>query len=731
MEKDIMLNRRNFLKLSAAAAGYVLLPGKGFVPVLAQAVLNAATVPKFVNPLPNPLDPRFIFAANPGMDGEGNPFDYEIGMRQVSQNLLGAGFPSTTVWGYSGVAQQAGLPETTYPGRTFVIQRDQPVRVHWTNNLPQRRHLLPVDMTLHWADPATGTPPGVYPTSGVPVVTHVHGGHSESDSDGLPEYWFTPGFAIKGPRWAKETYVYDNDQEAGTLWYHDHALGITRLNVYAGLAGFYLLRDNVDTGLPNNPLGLPANHPDLGETGVFYEIPIVIQDRLFDGNGNLFYPTTGPDLPSTAPNPSALPEFFGEFIIVNGVAWPVLDVEPRQYRFRLLNGSDSRFYNLWINSGSADMLNSDGNGPQIIQIGTDDALLYQPVPLDQLTLGPGERADVVIDFAGWQGETLIMRNNARIPFPKGVTPNPLLDGQIMAFRVGTTVTVPDNPLPATLRSQPIVSPAPVTRTRRLLLFEGIDSYGRLQPMLGVAEPATDVRGNAVEGTLLWDDHLYPITENPDLGDVEVWEVFNSTADAHPIHLHLVTFQILSRQKFRATVIPKELIAHDGTTSMGGTLTGIRLQGQPKPAEPNERGWKDTAQMFPGEVTRIIARFDRPGRYVWHCHILSHEDHEMMRPYQVGPLLDPLVLCGPEEGTIVSGQATLCWQAVPYAPCYELQIAENAGFTTNPVAYTVVAPLTEYTTALPAKTYFWRVRVGGACTDVFAGEWSEIRSFTLS
>jgi spore coat protein A len=232
------------------------------------------------------------------------------------------------VWGY-GTATQS----PTYPGRTIETTVNTPITVRWTNNLlddfgQPLPHLLPVDTSLHWAQPNN------YPYSGVPVVTHLHGGHSESASDGLPEFWFTPGFAETGPQWVKETYSYENDQRAATLWYHDHALGITRLNVYAGMAGFYLLRDGQDTGLPDNSLGLPAGK---------YEVPVVIQDRMFTEDGQLYYPSE-PEVEG-APAPSVLPEFFGDHILVNGQAWPVLDVEPTVYRFRLLNGSDSRFYN--------------------------------------------------------------------------------------------------------------------------------------------------------------------------------------------------------------------------------------------------------------------------------------------------------------------------------------------------------------------------------------------------
>lgn len=558
-------------------------------------LLDPLRHPKFIQPVPNPLDPSFKFVPNPGIDGQGQPFDYQVGAYQFSQNLLGPGFPNTIVWGYGQTTQTA-----TYPGRSFEVQRDQRIRVRWTNFL-SGSHLLPVDTTLHWAFGHGAHGGHSIEQHGVPIVTHLHGGHSEARSDGLPDDWFTPGFGMKGPEWTKETYIYDNDQPAANIWYHDHALGITRLNVYAGLAGLYFVRDSLDTGKPDNPLGLPA-FP--------YEIPLVIQDRFFDTNGQLFYPSDfalAMVQPGFAPfpgGPSALPEFFGNFILVNGKTWPFLNVEPRKYRLRLLNGSDSRFYNLRIT-----------NDPPMWVIGNDGGLLNAPVPVNQLTIGPGERYDIIVDFAGFRGQSLIMRNNARSPFPKGVSVEPRTEGQVMQFRVGSSVSrTQDNGLPASLG---VVSPLPASsRTRQLLLFEGTDQYGRLQPMLG----------EAASGTYLWDD---PTTEKPALNTVETWEIFNATADAHPIHLHLVNFQLLNRQAYKATIIPKV-----NGTSIGGSLTNIRLNGGAKPPAAYEAGWKDTAIMYPGEVTRIVAKFDRPGVYVWHCHILSHEDHEMMRRFEV-------------------------------------------------------------------------------------------------
>jgi spore coat protein A len=398
----------------------------------------------------------------------------------------------------------------------------------------------------------------------------------------------------------QETYNYDNDQEPTTLWYHDHALGITRLNVYAGLAGFYLLRDDWEESL-----NLPSGD---------YEVPIVIQDRMFTTDGELFFPSEPEE--EGAPEPSVLPEFFGDFILVNGTAWPYLEVQPRKYRFRLLNGSDSRFYRLWITSEDNPM------GPPVWQIGTDEGFLYAPVALNQLALGPGERADLVVDFTDWAGHTLMLRNNAKTPFPDGETIDPNTVGQILQLRVSSNPVEDPSVLPAVLRPEPIAIPGTPTRVRQLLLFEGTDVYGRLQPLLGIVDPSSPDNG-----TLAWDDE---ITENPMLDDVEVWEIFNATEDAHPIHLHLVAFQILNRQRFSGTLSPKPM----GEGTIGGILSEIRLRGKARPPARNENGWKDTAQMFPGEVTRIIARFDRAGKYVWHCHILSHEDHEMMRPYEV-------------------------------------------------------------------------------------------------
>jgi spore coat protein A len=546
-----------------------------------QLLLNPKTQPQFVNPLPVPSV----------IDGR-NGGTFTIGVSQFNQ-WLGLIDPITqqplitTVWGYNG----------SYPGPSILAKKNTPLQIFWRNNLVNHNnqpllHLLPIDISIDWAfanDPN-------WQSYGVPIVTHVHGAHSESASDGLPDAWFTPNFERKGNGFIKgdvEPYYYQNDQEAATIWYHDHASGVTRLNVYAGLAGYYLITDQNEMSLQaaNN---LPAVPYDLG---------LAIQDRMFTASGQLYYPASPEE--ADDPDPSTLPEMFGDFVLVNGMAWPVLDVEPRQYRFRLLNGSDSRFYNLFLSTGQ-----------QFIQIGSDQGLLRSPFAMNQMLIAPGERKDVILDFSDpalW-GQTIILKNNAKAPYPKGEAPDPQTIGRIMAFRVNKpfNANYPLTTLPANLRS-PIVPLQTNLTPRKLVLFEAEDEFDRLMPMLGTVD-------DGVKG------FREPLTENPAFNSTEIWEIYNETMDAHPIHLHLVSMQLISRQKFNAKI-----------DEVNGKPTNIRLIGQPQSPTPDEQGWKDTWVMNPGEVTRVIAKFDREGLYVWHCHILSHEEHDMMRPFYVGTL----------------------------------------------------------------------------------------------
>lgn len=556
----------------------------------AQMLLDPVAQPKFVNPLPVPV-------AIDVTAGGSYVFDVKPCVQNLGLIDPVSGQPlMTNLWGYDG----------RYPGPTFVARKDVPVELEWRNRLVDGDgvpvpHLLPVDTSFHWAHPEN------WPACGVPLVTHIHGGHTESASDGLPDAWYTPDYGQTGHGFVKPKYYYDNSQEAATIWYHDHALGITRLNVHAGLAGFYLIRDENEDALA------AADNLPIGP----YELGLAIQDRDFTADGQLYRPSM-PPLPG-GPEPSILPEYFGSFILVNGMTWPVLDVEPRQYRLRFLNGSDSRFYDMWL----SDPLLVGGAVPTMTQIGTDSGLLNAPVPLAKLLLGCGERADVVVDFSNpaLAGRTFILKNNGKTPFPMGANVDPRTTGQLMAFRVSKPLdpAYPLTTLPTDLRPvhgpiQPL-APTPGVPERQLILAEMMDDYGRMLPMLGTA----------AGGAMMFTDH---ITENPMLDDTEIWTIYNTTPDAHPIHLHLVAFQILDRQKYKATIDP-----------MTAAVSNVKLGGRPAAPRPNERGWKDTAIMYPGEVTRVIAKFDREGLYVWHCHILSHEEYDMMRPFYVGEMPD--------------------------------------------------------------------------------------------
>jgi spore coat protein A len=546
------------------------------------AQLDPHTQPQFAEPLPIPavLSPV-------------SPDHYEVTMDQVVQDV-GLRDPnnpnthlSTTVWGYNGA----------WPGKTIVAVKNVPVTVKYINNLPTT-HLLPVDHTVMGAG---GTPD-------VKTVAHLHGAHTTQANDGWPEWWFTSDgtqnpntMGVGGPnpyvgQGNSQTFSYQNDQNAAILWFHDHALGTTRLNVYAGLAAFYLLTDPAQADLD-----LPTGNYDIG---------LAIQDRSFNDDGSLFYPSVydaevGPNPPQPLPTVSVVPEFFGDHIVVNGKIWPYLNVEPRKYRFRVLDGSTARFYNLALTD-------TQGAAPPMNVIGDEQGLLAAPVPLNYLLIAPGERYDVIIDFAGLEGHTINMTNDAATPYPTGDPVDPTTTGRIMQFRVGNSVTDPNNnELPSSLVTVPKLTPDPGPE-RVLQLNETFDQYGRLQQKLGP---------NTIAGGLDWMD---PITEKPVLGSTEIWTVINPTMDTHPIHLHLVAFQIIDRRPFDFM---------NWNPGDNPAYTGAAV-----PPLPEEAGWKDTAQMPPGYVTRVIAKFDIKDKYVWHCHILEHEEHDMMRPFEV---IDPV------------------------------------------------------------------------------------------
>ncbi|MEY8876918.1 MAG: multicopper oxidase family protein [Leptothrix sp. (in: b-proteobacteria)] len=588
-------------------------------PMPAVKRLAGASHPKLVSALPNPLDPLNRMTGAP--TAVAGLTAYTLAIREFSSQIglfdaTGAAL-STTLWGYADGTSATSTP--TSPGRTFDVQSGVPIQVTYRNELLSGStpiaHRLGIDTTLMWANP--GNLGGAAP---VPLVAHRHGGLQDTASDGQADAWATPDANKDGlpdfrGRLYSTPYRFDNTQEAGHLWYHDHALGVTRLNVQMGLAGHYFIRDaNEQYLVSRNMLPAPA-----------YELPLLIQDRMYTATGQIFYPTSDPANPN-APAVTHIPEFFGDFILVNGVPWPKRDVEPRPYRMRLLNGSDSRFYDLQFVAANGAVL-------PFSQVGTELGLLDAPVALTRLLLAPGERYDLVLDFKAAKGQTVMLTNSAATPFPAGAPVDPLTAAKVMGFNVTLPLNTAVAPsvLPAFLR--PLLGTLPVPTTaglpvRKLMLLEGTDPFGRLQTMLGTVNPAVGNPVSPAHGTFFYSD---PTTENVRLGSTEVWEIHNTTVDAHPIHLHLVDFRVINRQAFSGTVVPKPMGANGSYT--GGYLTGVTL-GAARPAEPHEAGRKDTVVAYPGEVTRIRVSFPRAGEYIWHCHILSHEDHEMMRRFVV-------------------------------------------------------------------------------------------------
>ncbi|MCC3359584.1 multicopper oxidase family protein [Bacillus sp. REN16] len=516
---------------------------------------------KFVDelPIPNTLSPKMR---------NNNSSYYEVTMMEFYQKLHRDLGP-TRLWGYEG----------TFPGPTFEVMKNETVYVKWMNNLPNK-HLLPVDTTIHGSE--ITLPEGR-------SVVHLHGGRTPAHSDGYPEAWFTRNFEQTGPLFEREVYTYPNIERATALWYHDHTVGITRLNVYAGLAGFYLIRDENEQAL-----NLPKGN---------YEIPLLIVDRSFNSDGSLFYPSepsqtntsqhqtnTGHSQQDNAalppPHPSLVSPFDADTILVNGKVYPFLEVEPRKYRFRILNASNSRILTLKLDSGQP-----------FYQIGTDGGFLETMVKINEFILMSAERVDVIIDFSQYYGQTMILKNVTKTASPETT--------DVMQFKVTVPLRSTDtSSIPHYLGRIEQLSPWMATRTRDLTLVRLKDQYGRSL--------------NLLDGKM-WMDR---ISERIQVNTVEVWRIINIIDDdPHPIHLHLVDFQILGRQPFD--------VSHFKNTGK------LIFTGPPIHARPYERGLKDTVQTPFGFVTNIIARFGPfTGRYVWHCHMLEHEDYEMMRPMEV-------------------------------------------------------------------------------------------------
>lgn len=615
--------------------------------------LDPNTVPKFVNQLSRP--PVFVpvgtkFDRSIGRDV---PL-YEVTENTVFQQILPPGFPKTKIYGYGGKVNTAkpGEPQQidtvfSTPGPTFEARSNRRIFVHYINNL-DGPHMFPVDPTIMAANPnnapiptAPFKPfPGGYPEFQSPIVTvpHLHGGVTPSDSDGFPESWFSKGLTKTGPTFTKTTFEYFNGQLPTMLWYHDHALGLTRLNLAAGLEGMFIIRD------PRND-----NVAPLLPSGEF-EVPLMLTDRAFNTDGSIHFTTVG-DNPDT--HPYWDPEYFGDQIMVNGKVWPNMNVKRQQYRFRIVDGSNARFYNLSLS-----------NGMSFTQVAGDGSYLPEPVTLTSVFLAVCERADVLIDFSNVPaGTKIVLQNSANAPFPGGDAPD-ANTSVVMQFTVVNSQAVHPKPLPDTLITVPTLVETPNIGNPKLFTLNEQED-----PVSG------DPLGVFIDGRH-FDE---PVTELPRVGTTEAWYIQNLTEDAHPIHIHLVEFQledrqVIERDRFKAyweslngTTLPLDhapIRANVEIPVDTGDGTGPRdflfdqetgLPTQPIPPSPMESGWKDVFIAPPFTVTRLLVRLAPqsvaeadlfPGKntfpfdpttgpgYVWHCHILDHEDNDMMRPMAI-------------------------------------------------------------------------------------------------
>ncbi|WP_284319182.1 multicopper oxidase family protein [Dyella acidisoli] len=519
---------------SARASTPMTMPARTSAAMLAPPkvpLINPTSLARFVDALPIPsvahAESQRTHPAYPG-----RKLSYHRMEMRECKISLHRDIPGTRLWGYNG----------QFPGPTIEARRGEPLLVEWINALPSK-HFLPIDHSLHGAE---------HDKPEVRAITHVHGARVSAKNDGFPEDWYTPGHST--------LYHYPNGQDAATLWYHDHAMGITRLNIYAGLFGAYIVRDDEEQAL-----NLPSGDCD---------IPLMLCDRLVAQDGQLYYPV------SDDPAAPWVMQCNGNLVLCNGKVFPYFDVEPRRYRFRLINTANTRFFDLSLS-----------HDQPLQQIASDQGLLPVPLQRARIELYPAERADVVIDFSAFAGKAVQLRHQAE---------------GILEFRVRDHGRRDSSTLPAALRGVPRIDPQSAVQNRILTLNETDDANGNAMTML-------------LDGKR-WSD---PVTEKPRQNSIETWSFVNLTGDAHPIHLHLVRFQILDRRPF-------DLFAWNAQRK-------LLFTGPAQPPEPQELGWKDTVRADPGMVTRIAMRFEgEPGRYVWHCHLLEHEDNEMMRPFDLLP-----------------------------------------------------------------------------------------------
>lgn len=677
------MKRRTFLK-STTLVSVGATTGM-FAPVSnGWAFVQSDAIQKFAMPLRRFGNrPEDIPIAQPDGTGAYGAQHYTLELSEFRDQIRPGG-GTTRLWGFRDASSAQARKHL---GGIIVAERGKPVQVTFRNRLPNS-HIFPVDTTLPGAEGAANR-----------VSVHLHGGNTPWISDGGPLAWFGAD-GSRGPDYqdllpllnrrsspaGSAEYFYPNNQSARMMWYHDHAIGITRLNVYAGLASGYILTDSYEKDLVasrNLPAPIdPRTHYLIFQDKTFVPQNIDVVDPLWNlrvaGSraGDLWYPHVyEPDRwavgPATSPLPpiSAVPEAFGDTILVNGTTYPVLTLEAKVHRLRMANACNARFLRprlLYAQDGAPTEADTKRPGPGFTQIGNEGGFLPFPVPVNgsglQLLLAPAERADLLLDLSNVPaGSTLILYNDAPAPFPggdgrydyypgnpktptarPGVGPNTRTLLQIQVTQATTPGTFPNLPtafaptdpfLYPQSPGQPLPIPGGVP-VRRLTLNESFDQYGRLIQFLG-ADVATNTGVRPAQYGLMFED---PPTEKISQGSTEVWEIYNLTADTHPIHFHLVNVQILNRQRFSSQTVGRG-------QSLAFNSASLNFLGAPVAPDANEMGWKEAVRVNPGEVTRVVMRFNLPvvpftvpiskvtggHSFVWHCHILEHEEHDMMRP----------------------------------------------------------------------------------------------------
>ena len=563
---------------------------------------------------------------------------------QAAQIQIHQKVPLTDCWTYEG----------SFPGPTIEVDRDQSVQVQWQNQIEGK---LPFTVVTTDTDLSQNTAGWSRPQNGIETdkeqhqvedltawtIVHLHGGHTQPDSDGWSENAVLTG--------QTQFATYSNQQRSSMIWYHDHAMDITRYNVFSGLAGMWIIRDPEEANL-----NLPSGDA---------EIPLMIRDCNLDTDeqGNL----TGRLLHKTETN---TPEFFGPYTLVNGTIWPYHPVAAKHYRLRLVNASNARTYCLkLVDDGDRDVTHL------VKQIGTDGGLLAAPVDLPNgLIISPAERADLIVDFSQHQGQQLRLVNIAIAPFQNAfieladigtskAVDSRLPHPEVMAFQVENAAVVDTFTLPTQLSDfhrwehpqpgKPVetggfpaehehrsIALVESKETKMLNLLEMLEvnpldamELNRHETIIELREDQTDpdrptyyrVGAKNFRDTINFDAKL---------GGYEIWKILNLTGDTHPFHVHLVQCQILSRRRY--DINGAEIDWVQGTPNKPvRMLLDAHNQQITAPIDPNEQGWKDTVRVNPGELLSIAMQFtDYTGRYLYHCHVIEHEDNQMMRPFTI-------------------------------------------------------------------------------------------------